>query len=74
MSYTYDTHDDTAGFDTLTDAQRMLGRDVNERARNGEAGGDRRLILKDIRSAPAADKAALAEIWGGPGAGKEFLR
>ena len=72
MSYTYDLRQDYEGFDALTVAQREMGRDVNERARAGEHGGDRFLTLMDSVG-PAEDKAALAEVWGGPGAGAGFL-
>ncbi|MFI5938080.1 hypothetical protein [Actinoplanes sp. NPDC051494] len=70
--YTYPSPMDEPGFDGLPDAQRELGRAVNERARDGEHGGDRRLILLSL-NVPAEDKAALAMIWGGPDAAKEFL-
>lgn len=71
MAYTYDARQDYAGFDTLTAAQRDLGARINEQART--EGGDRYLLLV-AADAPASDKAALAEVWGGPGAGEEFLR
>ncbi len=71
MSYTYDTRDDEAGFEGLTDTQRTLRDAINEQARRD--GSDRYLLLV-AADAPTADKAALAEVWGGPGAGREFLR
>ncbi len=70
--YTYGAPMDEAGFENLTPAQRELGQAVNERARDGEDGGDRRLILRRL-NVPAADKAALAEVWCGPAAAAEFL-
>jgi hypothetical protein len=70
--YTYDLRQDEQGFEDLTDSQQELGRAVNERARDGEDGGDRQLILRRLK-VPAENKAALAEVWGGPGAGAEFL-
>lgn len=69
--YTYETRDDYKGFDTLTDSARALGDDVNRRARAGESSGDRYLLLV-AATGSAEDKAALAELWGGPGASKEF--
>jgi hypothetical protein len=71
--YTYPDATDEVGFETLTEAQRELGVAVNERARDGEDDGDRYLILRRL-NVPAENKAALAEVWGGPGAGQEFLR
>lgn len=70
--YTYPDRTDEVGFESLTPEQRELGIAVNERARDGELGGDRALILHSLK-VPAANKAALAEIWGGAGAGAEFL-
>ncbi len=72
--HTYPDPTDEVGFEALSEAQRELGRVVNERARDGEEGGDRYRILLRLRRVPAEDKAALAEVWGGPGAGAEFLR
>lgn len=71
--YTYPDATDEVGFANLTADQRELGVAVNERARDGEDGGDRCLILRRL-NVPAENKAALAEMWGGPGAGAEFLR
>lgn len=75
MSYQYTYPDPTyeVGFESLTDAQRELGVAANERARDGEYAGDRAAILHSLK-VPAEDKAALAEIWGGPGAGQEFQK
>ncbi len=71
MSYTYDLHQDGQGFDTLTLQQQILGRADTLTAR--DHGGDRADLLRQA-VADTADKAALAELWGGPGAGAEFLR
>jgi hypothetical protein len=46
--------------DTVSEASRVHGRDLKE------------LLMLAI--AKPADKAAVAEVWGGSGAGAEFLR
>ena len=71
MGYTYDARQDFEGFESLTAAQRELGARINESAR--DVGTDRHALLV-AADAPAEDKAALADIWGGPGAGEEFVR
>ncbi len=71
MNYTYDARQDYAGFEHLTEAQQVRGHNINEQARR--EGADRYDLLR-ASDAPAEDKAALAEVWGGPGAGAEFLR
>lgn len=69
MSYTYP--DDLSYLDDQPDHVRELGiRLHREAARNGS---DLRDLLAEA-DASGADKAALAEVWGGPGAGAEFLR
>ncbi len=70
-SYTYDARQDYAGFENLTEAQQALGDQINRQAR--QDGSDRKDLLR-AADAPPGDKAALAEVWGGPGAGEEFLR
>ncbi len=70
-SYTTGTRQDEAGFDTLTDSQRTLGHAIYDLARKDDS--DRYLLLVAADGTPQ-DKAALAELWGGPGAGREFLR
>lgn len=69
--YTYPDRSDEAGFDDLTTDQQRLGHRINAEARS--FGSDRQDLLRRYE-APAADKVALAELWGGPGAGKEFQR
>ena len=69
--YTYDARQDYAGYHQLTPAQQQLMTAINEQARTD--GSDRRDLLL-AADAPAGDKAALAELWGGSGAGEEFLR
>ncbi len=68
--YTYDTYDDYAGFENLTDEARTEGGRINRLARRD--GADRHELLCESSATPEV-KAALAEVWGGPGAGKEFL-
>jgi hypothetical protein len=72
-AYTYDARQDYAGAEHLTDAQRDLMDRINQQARAGESSGDRYVLLV-AADAAGADKAALAEVWGGPGAGEEFQR
>lgn len=67
--YTYDARQDYAGFDNLTGEAREWGDRINRQAR--ETGADRQDLLRAC-DAPAEVKVALAEVWGGPGAGKEF--
>lgn len=69
MSYTYDTRDDYKGFDKLTESAYDLGDRINQEAR--KTGADRLDLLRSWDGS-AEDKAALAEIWGGPCAGAEF--
>jgi hypothetical protein len=52
----------------LTEQQRILLRSAEQHD------GDVRDYLRAHDSAPAEDKAAVAEVIGGPGAGAEFLR
>ncbi len=54
-------------YDDLTPAQRVLHDEVEQHD------GDGRVFLLQ-HDAPAADKAAVAEVLGGPGAGREFQR
>ena len=69
--YTHDARQDYAGFDQLTEVQRKLGDRINRQAR--QDGSDRRDLLAAADADPA-DKTAVAELWGGRGAGEEFLR
>lgn len=69
--YTYDLRQDEQGHEDLTDGQRGLMRSINRAARHNL--GDRYDLLVKATASPE-DKAALAEFWGGPGAGKEFLQ
>jgi hypothetical protein len=62
-----------AGFEGLTDEQHKSGRLINRRARDGWENGNRLTLIREA-DLPADHKAALAEIWGGPGAGEEFRR
>ncbi|GAA2516430.1 hypothetical protein [Winogradskya humida] len=55
--------------DHLTPEQRTLLSDLESAAE----GRDARDVLRDEFDAPAADKAAVSEVLGGPGAGAEFL-
>jgi hypothetical protein len=69
--YAYTYPDDLSYLDDLPDRVRELGiRLHREAARNGS---DLRDLLLGA-DAPAAEQAALANVWGGPGAGEEFLR
>lgn len=70
-AYTYPDRTDEKGFEALTPAQQQLGKRINAVAR--VHGNDRRDLLI-AATAPSADKAALAEVWGGAGAGDEFRR
>lgn len=56
-------------YEDLTPAQR----DLYDRLDADSAGNDLRDLLQ-AEDAPAADKAAVAEVLGGPGAGAEFLQ
>ncbi len=68
-AYTYDARDDYVGLDALSDEARGLGYQINQKVR--DRGDDRIDFLRASTASPEA-KAALAEVWGGPGAGKEF--
>jgi hypothetical protein len=70
-AYTYDLRQDESGFDRLTDEQRRIGEDINAVCRR--TGEDRANLLR-MYDADPGDKAAVAEMWGGEGAGLEFLR
>jgi hypothetical protein len=69
MSYTYPP--DLGYLDALSRAARDLGRELDHEA--GQSGADLHLLLTEA-DAPAEVKAELAEAWGGPGTGTEFLR
>lgn len=58
-------------YNDLTDAQKALHDQLSVSA--GWSGADLRDLLQEA-DAPAEDKAAVAEVLGGPGAGKEFHR
>jgi hypothetical protein len=69
MSYTYPP--DLSHLDALSSTARDLGRELDREA--GRSGADLHLLLTEA-DAPVEVKAELAEAWGGPGAGTEFLR
>lgn len=73
-AYTYDTRQDCAGIENLTPTQQAIMREANIIAR--ETGGDRQDILRDVFAGQSQpdDLVAVAEAWGGPGAGEEFRR
>jgi hypothetical protein len=58
-------------YDDLNADQRKLYDQLEESS--GWSGADLRDLLREA-DAPAEDKAAVAEVFGGPGAGDEFLR
>ncbi len=58
------------GYGGLTPTQRQLHDDVQRVGR--EHGRDMRDVLVEADATPE-DKAAVAEVYGGPGAGAEFL-
>jgi hypothetical protein len=64
-------HTTVTRYDDLTPAQSRLHDEVLDTA--GIDGADCRDVL-DSLDAPAADKAAVAEVLGGPGAGAEYLQ
>ncbi len=69
--YTYDARQDYVGFENLSNEAQGVGNGINRLTRDN--GGDRiDLLRKSTASAEA--KAELADLWGGPGAGAEFLR
>lgn len=70
-AYTYDLHQDSVGFEHLTPAQQEQGHAIN---RDAHDGGLDRLALLRAADMPAADKAALATVWGGAEAAEEFQR
>lgn len=59
------------GYGGLTPVQRQLHDDVQREARQNRR--DMRDVLIDADATPG-DKAAVAEVYGGPGAGEEFLQ
>jgi len=58
-------------YDDLNDTQRMLHDRLQQSA--GWSGATLRDLLVEATAEPE-DKAAVAEVFGGPGAGAEFLR
>lgn len=71
MSYQYTYPDDVSHLDRLPAGSRELGLQCLAVAR---ATGEDLLTVLMQAWARAEDKAPLAEIWGGPGAGAEFKR
>jgi hypothetical protein len=70
-NYAYTYPRDLSYLDDLPESARELGRRISTSA--DSFGRDLRDLLVEADASPE-DKAALAEVWGGPGAGAEFLR
>jgi hypothetical protein len=72
--YTYDARQDYAGSEGLSLTQQAIMHEANLIAR--EFGEDRQDVLRRVfvGQSQLADIAAVADVWGGPGAGEKFLR